>query len=112
LTLFTPCDVSVIAHRDFIRVVPAGEIDLWSCRPLREQIDELWASGWTDVVLDLRAVTFMDSSGLHLLIDNHKRAVAAAMRFSLIDGGGPVARILDISGLRDMLVFAPPDRLR
>ena len=111
MTLFTPCDVSVTAHRDFIRVAPAGELDLWSCRPLRDQIDELWASGWTDVVLDLREVTFMDSSGLHLLIDNHRRATRDAMRFSLIDGDGPVARLLDISGLRDMLVFAPPDRL-
>jgi anti-sigma B factor antagonist len=103
-------DVAVVAHRSYVRVVTAGELDIATSGDLRAQLDELWDSGWDDVVLDLRQVTFMDSSGLHILIDNHERAAQAAMRFSIIDGSEAVDRALEISGLRELLHDALEDR--
>jgi anti-sigma B factor antagonist len=102
-------DVEVIPDGTRVCVRPAGEIDLLSCDSLRERLDELWASGCTDVVLDLREVTFMDSAGVHLLIEHHKRAAANDAAFSIIPGGRPVTRVLELTGIDELLTYAPAD---
>ena len=112
MSLLSEPDLPVVARRDHVRVAPAGELDLATCAPLRAQLDDLWDSGWTDIVLDLREVTFMDSTALHVVLDNHRRAGRDSMRFSLIDGPAAVARVLDITGLRGVLEFAPDNRGR
>lgn len=105
-------DVPVIAHRDLVRVAPEGELDMASCEPVRALLDELWESGWTEVVLDLRQVTFVDSTTLHLVVQNQKRAGRDGAHFWVIDGPDPVARVLSVSGLRQMLEFLPEERIR
>jgi anti-anti-sigma factor len=102
-------DVPVVAHRDLVRVAPEGELDLATCEPVAAMLDELWESGWTDVVLDLRQVTFADSTTLHLLVQNQRRAERDGMRFRIIDGSDAVQRILTISGLRPVLDFMPEE---
>jgi len=105
-------DVPVVAHRDLVRVAPEGELDMATCEPVAAMLDELWESGWTDVVLDLRQVTFADSTTLHLLVCNQRRAERDGTRFRVIDGSDAVRRILTISGLREVLEFMPEERVR
>jgi anti-sigma B factor antagonist len=105
-------DVPVIAHRDLVRVAPEGELDMATCEPVRAMLDELWESGWNEVVVDLRRVTFIDSTTLHLLVRNQKRAEHDGGRFWVIDGTDPVARVLTISGLRQVLNLMPEERVR
>jgi len=102
-------ELSVIAEHTRARVCPRGEIDLASAGLLDAQVDELWASGWNDVVADLREVTFMDSSGVHVLLAHHRRAAERGARFSIIDGGGPVARVLALTGMNGVLHYARSD---
>jgi len=102
-------DLSVIAERARARVCPCGEIDLASAGLVDVQLDELWASGWTDVVVDLREVTFLDSSGLHVLLAHHRRAAEYGARFSIIDGGGPVGRVLALTGMNGVFHYVPSD---
>ena len=105
-------DVPVVAHRDLVRVAPEGELDMATCGPVGAMLDELWESGWAEVVLDLRQVTFADSTTLHLLVQNQRRAERDGTRFWLIDGPDAVQRILTISGLRQVLDFMPEERVR
>src|SRR3954447_26156032 len=98
-------DVPVDAHRDLVRVAREGELDIATCEPVAAMLDELWDSGWTDVGLDLRQGTFADSTTLHLLCENQRRAERDDTRFGVIDGSDPVQRILTISGLRQVLDF-------
>jgi anti-sigma B factor antagonist len=105
-------DVPVVAHRDLVRVAPEGELDMATCEPVAAMLDELWDSGWTDVVLDLREVTFADSTTLHLLVCNQRRAERDGTRFRIIDRSHAVQRILTISGLRHVLDFMPEERVR
>jgi anti-anti-sigma factor len=105
MSLLSDPDVPVVPHRDHVRVEPTGELDVHTCPPLRAQLDELWESGWTDIVLDLREVTFMDSTALHVVMDNHRRAARDAARFAIIDGPEAVGRVLTITGLRGVLEF-------
>jgi anti-sigma B factor antagonist len=100
-----------------VRVRPLGEIDLATVGGLRSKIDECVAAGWERVVLDLRGVTFMDCTGLHLVLDADAAARAAGWELVVIEGPRAVQRVFELTGLRDSLPFvngAPPvgtDRL-
>lgn len=104
-------DVTVIPRRTYVCVVPRGELDLATCGTLDAQLDELWGSGWEDVVVDLRQLDFMDSSGLHVLIKHHRRAAGTRVRFSIIDGAESVSRLLQLTGVDAMLTHAPLERV-
>jgi anti-sigma B factor antagonist len=87
------------------RVRPLGEIDLATVASVRRKIDELIAAGCERVVLDLRGVTFMDSTGLHLGLDADAAARAEGWELLIIEGPRPVQRIFEVTGLRDRLPF-------
>jgi hypothetical protein len=55
-----------------VRVRPCGEIDLATVDRIRRQLDQCVAAGHKRVVLDLRDVTFMDSTGLHLILQSER----------------------------------------
>lgn len=104
-------ELSVFPEREFVRVRPCGEVDLVTAGLLDHQIQELWDSGWAEVVADLREVTFMESTGLHVLVTHHRRAAERGARFAIVDGGGPVARVLELTGIDQVLDYAQADRL-
>ncbi|MCU1678245.1 MAG: hypothetical protein JWM93_3003 [Frankiales bacterium] len=103
-------DVTAIPDRATVRVRVRGEIDLASRDVLDAQIGELWRSGWEQVVVDLREVTFMDSSGVHVLIAHHRHALEHDHAFSIIDGPGPVRRLLQLTAVDQLLDHTAPDR--
>jgi anti-anti-sigma factor len=98
--------VSLVPDRDRPRVAAAGELDLSTAHLLRRQLAELREAGWRDVAVDLREVRFMDSSGLHVLIDAGERARAAAGRLSIVVEPGPVERLIALTGSEGVLELA------
>jgi anti-anti-sigma factor len=60
--------VQVIPEADRIVVAITGEIDLTNAPALIAQIDDAIAGRTGKVVVDLTAVDFMDSQGVHLLV--------------------------------------------
>jgi anti-sigma B factor antagonist len=109
VSLSSAFEVAVIPERTAVRVAPTGELDIATCQELRVALDELWDLGWTDVVLDLRGLTFMDSSGVQILVENHRRATRTGARFSIIDGPGPVSRVLELTGLEAVFTHTLPE---
>src|SRR3546814_19368480 len=57
-----------------------------------------------NVELDLRDVTFIDSSGLASVIEGHLRLTAQQRRLVLVDRSPVVQRLLDLSGDRKSVV--------
>jgi anti-sigma B factor antagonist len=99
--------IAVTPDEDRVRVAPAGELDLSTALPLEEEIRRLQAEGFQTLVLDLRGLTFLDSSGLRLLVNARREAIDGGRTFSLIDGAPRVCRVLDITGLRSHFEFEP-----
>jgi anti-sigma B factor antagonist len=97
--------VEIAPDRDVVRVSPVGELDMSTVGQLTAEIQRLWRSGFTRVVLDLRGTTFIDSSGLHAIVDEHAAATADGRDFSLISGPPEVQRIFDVTGLDSRLPF-------
>ena len=94
-------------------VAAAGEIDMSTSPQLRAALRDP-GSAAPAVVLDLREVTFMDSSGLGVIVGQQKRAREEGYRFSVAVAGAPeVRRILELSGLVGVLhvVDTPDDAL-
>jgi anti-anti-sigma factor len=61
------------------------------------------------LVLDLSRLSFIDSSGVHVLIDTSSRCAKQGARLVIIPGPRAVQRVFEICGLIDVLPFADHD---
>jgi anti-sigma B factor antagonist len=87
-------------------VAPTGELDLSGATVLEAELDRLAEEPELGaVVLDLRGLEFMDSSGLRLVVLADMRAREAGRRFALIRGGDTVHRVFEITRMSDRLDF-------
>src|SRR5437764_294405 len=86
-------------------VVDPGELDLATVAQLAGQIDELRAASFKRVVLDLSRLEFMDSSGLHLLVELDRRAHTGGQEFAVIPGPPTIQRLFELTGAGDRLRF-------
>ena len=73
------------------RYVLRGEIDLAVCDALRRDLEAVVATPDTHLLIDASAVTFIDSSGIGVIIDTHL-ALEADGRHMLIVNMPPAVR--------------------
>jgi anti-sigma B factor antagonist len=83
--------------------VLGGELDLRSSQPLERALREAERARPALVVIDLRGLDFMDSTGLSQLVRATKRARADQRRVVLVTGTQPIDRILVVSGVHQAL---------
>jgi anti-sigma B factor antagonist len=100
------CDVETSHGK--VHVIPRGEIDLASVAILESKLRELRETGFDHLVIDLRDVTFMDSTGLRLVLAWDDEARADGVDFELIPGAPSVQRLFEITGVTGRLRFVEP----
>lgn len=83
------------------RVVAVGELDLATVDLLQRTLGEI--DDGATIVLDLSGLSFIDSTGLRLVLDLNERYGGEADRLRVVAGSPAVERLLDIVGLRDQL---------
>lgn len=89
-----------------------GELDLLSSPELARALDEVAASDVELVIVDLRGLEFMDSTGLHVVVQGQQRMHELGRRYALIRGGEMVQRVFDLTGVSDALTIVDsPDDL-
>jgi anti-sigma B factor antagonist len=104
--------VDVLVKDGLVLLAVSGELDLASAPVLEEQLDRADVSDAAVVVVDLRELDFMDSTGLHLLLKTHKRAQGLGRRFALVRGNKQIERLLSLTGVDDKLVVVDsPEQL-
>ena len=82
-----------------------GELDLASSPALEEELDKV--VGRRPVVVDLRELNFIDSTGLSVLVKANQRAVESDTLFALAStGDGQVDRLLRLTGMSERLRMA------
>lgn len=86
-----------------VRVEISGEIDLSVIEDLEARLAPALERAPNPLVMDLRAVEFLDSSGLRLLIALNEQTAADGRRFALVAVGDPVTRVLELAGIDDRL---------
>ena len=95
-----------------IMLALSGELDLLSGPGLARVLERLPESEAELIVVDLRGLEFMDSTGLHLLVQAQQTAHESGRRFVLIRGSDHVQRLFDLTGVTDGLTIVDsPDEL-
>ena len=98
-----------IAQRNGATVLSVlGEVDLATAPILDEQISAVEAGDAATIVVDLDRVTFMDSSGLQVLLA-HVLSQQDGGRIRLTRGSPQVARLFTVSGMLEQLPFVTED---
>lgn len=93
-----------VEERDGVAVMAlSGELDLATAPILRENLARLEESGPVTIKVDLREVTFIDSSGLKEFLEARSRAKDNGHRL-LFSGASPAAqRLFELTGTRFLL---------
>jgi anti-sigma B factor antagonist len=88
-----------------VTFTPRGELDLASAPELEEKVLEAVRTGERSVVLDLRELTFMDSTGVRTIVAAHQVAEQTGHELRVVRPAreSAVARVIEISGIDDAL---------
>jgi anti-anti-sigma factor len=94
--------------RDAAWIRVTGELDLAAAPQLSRALSDAAAFA-SRIVLDLRELSFMDSSGLHLIVAATRRQREAGGRLVLVRGPHQIDRIFSLTGLTEVVEFIDLD---
>ena len=106
--LFT---VQVNSRNGVARVALHGELDMSTVPFLEEQIGLLNNDGVSGIMLDLRDLTFVGTSGMHAFVDARDEARSRGKRLILVGASGPVRRVFELLQLGSLLDDVESSRL-
>ena len=87
----------------------SGELDLAAEEPLDQLFSKLSdEDGTRSLVVDMRGVSFMDSSGLRILLKQEMRSRRDSFDFALIPPRGPALRALQLAGVHRLIELRTP----
>ena len=96
---------SVVDGRTVVQVV--GEIDVYTASQLRERLDAEIDAGRYDLVVDLSGVSFMDSTGLGVLVGRLKQIRLNDGSMRLVCAHDRVLKVFVITGLDKVFAIYP-----
>lgn len=96
---------SVVDGRTVVQVV--GEIDVYTAPQLRERLDQEIEAGRYDLVVDLSGVSFMDSTGLGVLVGRLKQIRLNDGSMRLVCAHDRVLKVFVITGLDKVFAIFP-----
>lgn len=85
---------------ELLVIAPTGEIDHHETKELRREMDaEILDAMPKKIVFDLSRTTFMDSSGLGLILGRFNKATELGIEMELVNPGDKIMRILSMAGV-------------
>jgi anti-anti-sigma factor len=99
-----PFEIQDVVSGGTHTLVLAGELDM-ATAPDVEGVVSACAGSAARLTLDLRNVTFMDSTGLRLVLFAQRLCRETGAEFALIPGPRLVQRVFELTGVIDRLPF-------
>jgi anti-sigma B factor antagonist len=98
-------ELGVDTGADRVTFTPRGELDLATAPELETQVLTAVRGGDRSVVLDLRELTFMDSTGVRTIVAAHQVAEETGHDLRVVrpPRDSAVSRVIEISGIDDAL---------
>jgi anti-sigma B factor antagonist len=90
-------------HDGLAHVVLTGELDLSTIDKVEQELNRVEGDRPDVVALDLSRLTFLDSSGLRVIVSADKRARRENRRFVVVRGPETVQRVFSITRLDQQL---------
>lgn len=100
--------IDVTSTSEARTVVLSGEADLLGAPSIESALTDA-ANDAERITLDLRNLTFIDSSGLRALMRGHEQCVARGVQLHVIRGPENVQRLFELSGMHEILPFRDPE---
>lgn len=88
-------------------LVASGDIDMTAAREFGRRLEGGLRASTDDVVLDLAAVVYLDSTALRALVGCRKIAEERDSRLALAGPPRPVLHVLEVTGLRELFEVHP-----
>ena len=88
------------------RLVSAVSSTWTRCFQAEQALDRLLAEAVEQLVVDLGEVTFVDSTGMGLVLEVHDRSRSEGFKLRLLRGPDEVQRVFELAGVADVLPFA------
>lgn len=98
-------EVRRLADAEGVVLRLSGELDLASAPALEQQLEEVAHANPARLLLDLRDLRFMDSTGLALMIRAQQSAEANGHRLAFRRGTAQVERLFELSGVLERFTF-------
>jgi anti-sigma B factor antagonist len=110
MAIARPLQVDYEREGERAQLTLAGELDIATVPRLQEAIDNALAEAPAELVVDLRPLGFLDSSGLRLFIVLADRAREEGFRLALVRPGKAVLQVFQITRAEENLPFVdePP----
>ena len=99
-------EIDIVEYDDLVIVSVEGEVDLCAAPLFEESLAIAAATDVPAIVLDLDRVSFMDSAGVHVLLQ-FSISEQNRNRLTLTRGSSQVQRLLEVTGVRRYLSFGP-----
>ena len=97
-----------VRNRDGATIVTArGEVDVATAPALRDGLEEALDRDIGSVVVDLTGVTFIDSTGLGVLIGARRRCVEAGRELRVVVAEPRILKVFEITGLTELFTIHP-----
>lgn len=90
---------------DVHTIALAGELDLATAERVERELRRVESTDARSIVVDLSALAFMDSTGIRILVAADRRSRADSERLALRRGPAAVQRVIELTGLTDLLPF-------
>lgn len=84
-------------------VAAAGELDLLTAPQFNAEVDDCLRHGTGDLTIDARALRFVDSAGLFVLLNLQRRLTRQGRRLRVVCSEGPVLRTIQLARLTETL---------
>jgi len=100
-----PVQFEVSAYERSANTVIAvnGELDILTAPRFSALVDELVRRRASDIIVDLTGTRFIDSAGLHILLNAERRMARRSRSLAVICPAGPVRRVFELSRLVEPL---------
>jgi anti-sigma B factor antagonist len=83
-----------------------GELDLRNADDVERELTRVEATDVRSIILDLSGLTFVDSTGIRLVLQAQQRSQRDGNRLVLLRAPANVQRVFAMTGIEDMLAFA------
>jgi anti-sigma B factor antagonist len=105
--------IDVRQDHDMVVLRLVGELDLAGAPLFQSEIDSAEIGASAVVVLDLRELRFIDSTGLRVIFSSHARALERGQQFAVTRGSEQVQRLLSITRVGEhMRMIDSPEDMR
>jgi anti-sigma B factor antagonist len=106
-----PFHCAVEAGADHVRIRPIGELDCFSVSHVEEHLSAVHAGGARRIELDLGSLSFLDSTGIALVVRWSRASHQGGYSLRVTNGSHDVRRLFELMAISHLLEEEPAEAI-